>query len=1023
MNKLFTFVSIVLFMLWSPVLYSLTLSGGTYTVGTGGNYANLTAVAAELNSKTITGDVIFEFTSAYNGSAGETFPITFNQFATSGGTWTATIRPAAGVSDVTTEGDPGSANSLIVLNGTDRIRLDGRPGGVTTTPSWVLRNTRSTASIGPVITFINDACNNIILYVQVEGQNTVSNIGLIKFGTTTGTTGNDNNLISNCNIYSIGYGAVAKTGIYSLGTVEKENDNISIVQNNIGNMSVYGINITSTGNGNSWMIIGNSIFYNRFTVDYATETQTAIYFMPGSTSSGNYINDNFIGGDQRLGMGWWSCNNISFVGIKAAVGTGTLTHINNNIFGTVMINTTGPAYNYSGIQVTQGTCEILNNLIGGIDHQTTIDGNGTFWGISSNGTNTVSGNEISFIARKTSNSPTFICIYLAGANNQTASRNKITHISQNSDALSLGALVTGIQVIGAPASTPTISLINNQIILGDLYYPEKTIYTGIDGYAYAGNNIQSLYNSILISGSINEETSGGNAIPTSYCYRMRGNQNEIHRNNIYCNKRTGEIAENYSIFVENADAIGTFSSDYNLLIANKYVGFWLAKRDFTTWKSVTGGDANSWAVAFGSSQAPRIFTDDQYDLHLYGGQAGYWLAHGKGIPLSSISTDIDGESRHNIVTQGPTDLGCDDNCSPVFGTFPTLTADHAPALGTTTTYTFGGKTVAAITWGSSGTVPTSLSFMYFTGVLPPGSISGNHAYGYWELNPTGGSGYTYSLTLYFGDNILYKIGNKANIKIANNPLFTTTWSILPASSVNITANSVTMTGLTSLTKFTLSDQLDPLAYLYVYLQGSYNAETYSMNTSLNSSGLIPLSQPYNTVPWSYAGTESVASIPADVVDWILVELRTGTGPETKVATRAGFLKTDGNISDLDGTNLLAFPGLSGGNYYVVIRHRNHLPVMSSTPIAINSSSSGWGLTNQSAVYGTNALIDLGSGNFGMIAGDATGDGQVNVEDRNATWNNKNLTGYRLDDVSLDGQVNVEDRNITWNNKNLSTQIP
>ncbi len=51
-----------------------------------------------------------------------------------------------------------------------------------------------------------------------------------------------------------------------------------------------------------------------------------------------------------------------------------------------------------------------------------------------------------------------------------------------------------------------------------------------------------------------------------------------------------------------------------------------------------------------------------------------------------------------------------------------------------------------------------------------------------------------------------------------------------------------------------------------------------MNTSINDRGSIPLSQPYNTPPWNYTGDESVISIPnADVVDWLLLELRETEG--------------------------------------------------------------------------------------------------------------------------------------------------
>ena len=60
-----------------------------------------------------------------------------------------------------------------------------------------------------------------------------------------------------------------------------------------------------------------------------------------------------------------------------------------------------------------------------------------------------------------------------------------------------------------------------------------------------------------------------------------------------------------------------------------------------------------------------------------------------------------------------------------------------------------------------------------------------------------------------------------------------------------------------------------------------------MNTTLN--GVLPLTQPYNGSPWEYYGDEQVSEMPIDVVDWILVELRTGTAAATVVATRAAFL--------------------------------------------------------------------------------------------------------------------------------------
>lgn len=124
----------------------------------------------------------------------------------------------------------------------------------------------------------------------------------------------------------------------------------------------------------------------------------------------------------------------------------------------------------------------------------------------------------------------------------------------------------------------------------------------------------------------------------------------------------------------------------------------------------------------------------------------------------------------------------------------------------------------------------------------------------------------------------------------------------------------------------------------IFLEGNYS--NGSMSTTLNANGKIPLAQPFGSAPWSYNGPESVPSIPNNlIVDWVLVELRTGTAANTSVAKRAGFLRNDGFIVDLNGASQLVFPNVDpSANYYVVVYHRNHLKVMSSTPVTLGSES-------------------------------------------------------------------------------------
>ena len=114
----------------------------------------------------------------------------------------------------------------------------------------------------------------------------------------------------------------------------------------------------------------------------------------------------------------------------------------------------------------------------------------------------------------------------------------------------------------------------------------------------------------------------------------------------------------------------------------------------------------------------------------------------------------------------------------------------------------------------------------------------------------------------------------------------------------------------------------------VFLQGPFNGT--EMNTTLRTNGIVPLSQPYSS---SYTGTESVSSIPADVVDWVLVQLRNPT--TTVIAERAAFFKKDGTVVDLDGTSPVSFENVVAGKYYIAIRHRNHLGVMTEMPILVD----------------------------------------------------------------------------------------
>ena len=222
---------------------------------------------------------------------------------------------------------------------------------------------------------------------------------------------------------------------------------------------------------------------------------------------------------------------------------------------------------------------------------------------------------------------------------------------------------------------------------------------------------------------------------------------------------------------------------------------------------------------------------------------------------------------------------------------------------------------------------------------------------------------------------------------------------------------------------------DTKVNLKVFLEGPYNGSG-AMTTTLNSNNLIPLNSDVAYPAATYGYTPSVVtSIPnSDIVDWVLVEIRTGTTSGTKQDERAAFIKSDGTIVDTDGTSPVTFTGLSAGDYYVVVRHRNHLAIMTATAIPlIGSSTTSYDFTtSQSEAYGTNAMKDLEGGvYYGMFAGDANANGQIQNNDRETYWVVQNgQAGYKESDYNLNGQVQNNDNETYWvPNNGKGTQVP
>lgn len=215
--------------------------------------------------------------------------------------------------------------------------------------------------------------------------------------------------------------------------------------------------------------------------------------------------------------------------------------------------------------------------------------------------------------------------------------------------------------------------------------------------------------------------------------------------------------------------------------------------------------------------------------------------------------------------------------------------------------------------------------------------------------------------------------------------------------------------------------------LKVYLEGPFNGT--DMDTDLNDAGLIPLNQPYNVAPWNYMGIESVTSIPTNVVDWILVELRDTTQAdrateEAIIARQACFLLNDGSVVGLDGSNMPEFKTTYDWNIFFVVYHRNHLGVSASyvaNQLGFNLQYNFTFSPGQALYQGHKQLT---SSKWGMYGGDGDANGTVDSNDKVTEWSTvAGEAGYSGSDYNLDGEINNPDKDDIWvENENVSSEV-
>ena len=204
-----------------------------------------------------------------------------------------------------------------------------------------------------------------------------------------------------------------------------------------------------------------------------------------------------------------------------------------------------------------------------------------------------------------------------------------------------------------------------------------------------------------------------------------------------------------------------------------------------------------------------------------------------------------------------------------------------------------------------------------------------------------------------------------------------------------------------------------MPHIRVLLEGYFNRDVGSMENSLHTQDLIPLQQPFGMPPFTYNGGEQVAQINSNILDWILLEMRSPNPPYSLQAQQAVLLREDGTLLNTDYQARILFPGLASGTYRLALYARGHLAIWSSQAISYSQIEglSSYDFTNPAMVSGNNSLKAIDTV-YALYTGDFDFNGNVNNEDFNY-WkqNSAAFNQYLVIDADGNGVVNNLDFNL------------
>jgi large repetitive protein len=345
-------------------------------------------------------------------------------------------------------------------------------------------------------------------------------------------------------------------------------------------------------------------------------------------------------------------------------------------------------------------------------------------------------------------------------------------------------------------------------------------------------------------------------------------------------------------------------------------------------------------------------------------------------------------------------------------------------------------------------------------VVGPTIVANDDDYSATPINST--TGYTDLFNVYSNDVYNLNFVNPADVTLTLVDPTNTNFSINPLTGA-ITVNSNLPAGVYTF-QYQICGNLNPTTNcdtatvtikiesskveIKALLQGSlFSTVDGKMRDDLRTNNVIPLTEPYTAMgtagnsrfnrpdfTTSEQTTNAILSITGDnaIVDWVFIELRDPADNSIVMHTKSALIQRDGDIVEsTDGTSALTFNNLTKTSYFISVKHRNHLGVMTNQPVSFNGSNAVFDFTtadptmvwNSTASYEGFEQEQESNGKYALWAGNTNADNKVKYSGPNNDqgtifnsvlnylgndFNNYNFNnaypGYFMGDVNMDAKV-------------------